>query len=154
MPEDALTTSKLLVNPGGTQPFLRDTIIPLDNPFGHGGEPQPLVFPLHLPDDHPYKAFEGKQKGMRAILEERGYIGPGRKKIIGDCAACKARKKRKPQVVGDPPPDPHPEDSEESEEEDEDDAPVDCCMRRILALQEDFRSQKSLLEIVGYTRPL
>ncbi|EIM80914.1 uncharacterized protein STEHIDRAFT_67794 [Stereum hirsutum FP-91666 SS1] len=153
MPADALSTSKVLVNPAGGQPFLRDTIIPLDNPFGHGGKPQQLVFPTHLPDDHPYKKFEGKQKGMKVILEERGYIGPGQigpggKKIIGDCAVCKGRKKRKPQVVGDPPPEPDPEDSEDSEDEEDEDEPTECCMRRILSLQEDFRSQKSLLEII------
>ena len=107
------------------------------------------MFPAHLPDDHPYKPFKGKQKSMRAILEKRGYIRPGQKKIIGDCAAYKAWKKRKPQVVGNPNPDLHPKDLEELEEEDNDDIPIDCCMQHILSLQEDFQSQKSLLEIVS-----
>ncbi|KAJ7440629.1 hypothetical protein B0H11DRAFT_2252749 [Mycena galericulata] len=37
---DALTVTKMNVNPGGKVPEMRDTVIPDSNPHGHGGEVQ------------------------------------------------------------------------------------------------------------------
>jgi hypothetical protein len=58
------------VNPGGSVPAMPDTVIPLDNPDGHGGQPQKMTFDTDLLDDHPYKKFEGLPKGMKLILTE------------------------------------------------------------------------------------
>jgi len=60
MPKDALSVTKMDVSPGGKQPNMYNTIIPHDNPFGYGGQPQSLVFPLNLPDNCPYKTHQGK----------------------------------------------------------------------------------------------
>ncbi|KAJ7690180.1 hypothetical protein B0H17DRAFT_1201760 [Mycena rosella] len=38
----ALTVSKMNITPGGKVPTMRDTIIPLDNPHGHGGKVQTM----------------------------------------------------------------------------------------------------------------
>lgn len=85
---------------------------------------------------------------MRIVLEECGYnLGSGKNKIKGDCGKCKARWSQKPKLVSDPTQDPDPDNSSDSE--DDDDAPADCCLRRMLAMQSDFRNQKSLLEIVS-----
>nr|GAT46270.1 predicted protein [Mycena chlorophos] len=148
MPEDALCVTKMNVGAGGKQPKMRDTVIPANNPFGHGGKPQSLCFPDHLPDDHPHKKDEGQPKGMKIILAERGYTAASLgKRLIGDCGQCKARRARKVQ------PDPNEkhnsdDESAESEGEDESSEPVDCCMRRILSLQDDFAKQKCLLQMV------
>ena len=92
MPDDALSTTYMNVGPGRSQPHMRDTIIPMDNPFGHGGKVQSLVYPAHLPDDHEHKDYAGKPKGMKVVLDERGYNvdgGRGQKRMIGDCQTCK-----------------------------------------------------------------
>ncbi|TFY55036.1 hypothetical protein EVG20_g9466 [Dentipellis fragilis] len=149
-------TLDMNVKPGGQQPHMHDTIIPLDNAFGYAGQQQSFDFPSHLPEGHPDKSFEGKPKGMKQVLLERGYTSQslgfkGKKKLIGECAACKGRKARKVQSADDEAGTRAEDDyvdSEESEEDEEDDAPTTCCMRRILSLQDDFLKQKSLLEIV------
>jgi len=143
--KDAPPITKTNVSPGGKQPNMHNTIIPHDNPFGYGGQPQSLVFPLNLPDNHPYKSHQGEPKGMQVVLEERGYLGLGRKKLIGDCEKCKQRKAWKPQVTDDV-----MANSEDSEIDDED-KQTDCCMCQIIALQEDFQHQKCLLQIVSET---
>ena len=84
--KDALTTTKMNVNPGGNVLAMQETIIPLDNPHSHGGKPQKMTFDTNLPDDHPYKKFEGLLKGMKVILAEQGYTKDGNgKPLIGDC---------------------------------------------------------------------
>jgi hypothetical protein len=150
MPKDALSVTKMNVGPGGRQPMMHDTIVPHDNPFGHGGQPQSLIFPLNLPDSHPYNSHQGKPKGMQVILEERGYLGPGQKNLAGDCEKCKQRKAQKSQVPDGDENNNTVADSEDSEIEDEDKW-TDCCMLRIIALQEDFRHQKCLLQLVSET---
>jgi hypothetical protein len=86
------------VNPGGSVPAMRDTVIPLDNPYGHGGQPQMMTFDTDLPDDHLYKII-GLPKGMKVILAERGYTKDTKgRTLIGDCKACKAAKSRKPHL--------------------------------------------------------
>ncbi|EIW81271.1 hypothetical protein CONPUDRAFT_26680, partial [Coniophora puteana RWD-64-598 SS2] len=151
MPEGALVVTGMNVGPGGKQPIMNDTVIPISNKSGRGGLPQSFQFPLNLPDDHPHKKFEGQPKGMRVILEEHGYVlaRPGTKKggIPGDCQACKshrARVKAKETNRDEL-------DSASSEIEDgeaQDIRPVDCCMRRLLSMEEDFCAQKSSLELI------
>ncbi|KAI0028234.1 hypothetical protein K488DRAFT_89934 [Vararia minispora EC-137] len=119
--------------------MLRKTIIPLSNPYGHGGKEQPFTLPVSLPDDHPHKKNEGKPKGMRlSTLEEQGYPLMNPKTgcfIPGDCQNCKARKSRK---VKDPN-DPNLSLNDSADEDDE--YPENCCLRRMLAMQDDFRAQ-------------
>jgi hypothetical protein len=152
--KDALTATKMNVNPGGNVPAMQDTIIPLDNPHGHGGKPQKMTFDTNLPDDHPYKKFEGLPKGMKVILAERGYTKDGNgKPLIGDCKVCKLAKARKPHLEGASADEERAmsgEDGNDTEEEDEERL-ADCCMRRLLLLQPDFASQKSQLELVRVT---
>jgi hypothetical protein len=156
MPSDGLHISKMNIGPGGVASKMRDTIIPLDNPAGHGGRAQAMQFPDHLPEDDIYKDFEGKPKGIRRILEERGLVtvqhdplkvlNRAGRKVIGQCKACKEEKARKC------PPDMNSEIHLDiaSDSEDDEDSPTreDCCMTRILSLQQDFKDQKSLLEQV------
>jgi hypothetical protein len=141
------------VNPGGNVPAMKDTIIPLNNPHGHGGEPQKMTFDNNLPDDHLHKKFEGLPKGMKVILAERGYTkNTDGKPLIGDCKACKAAKSRKPHLEGasaDKERDMYSEDSNDTNEEN-DEMPIDCCMYRLLSLQSDFAGQKSQLELVRF----
>jgi hypothetical protein len=149
--KDALTASKMNVNPGGKVPEMRDTVIPASNPHGHGGTIQKLTFDKNLPDDHPHKKFEGLPKGMKIILAERGYTKDSNGKLlIGDCKVCKASKSRKPHLDGASPDeeaDMYGDDGNDSDEEDA--RPVDCCMRRLLSLQPDFAGEKSQLELVS-----
>jgi len=147
MPDDALCASKMNVGPGGKQPHMRNTIIPLENPFGLGGRIQSLNYPPGLPEDHPQKKFEGKPKGMRVIVEERGYAVEldGGKRMVGDCTRCKLRNTRKVKCNK---PESKEVNSEESESEDEDRRANTCCLRRLLSMQEDFREQKCLIELV------
>ncbi|KAJ7506399.1 hypothetical protein B0H11DRAFT_2272204 [Mycena galericulata] len=141
--KNALTVTKINVNPGGKVPEMRETVIPLDNPHGHGGKPQKMVFDNPLPDNHPHKKFEGQPKGMKLILAERGYTtDTNGKPLIGDCKACKASKARKPHLDGASPDEEaamYGEDGNDSDEEE--DRPVDCCMRRLLSHQSDFVSR-------------
>jgi transposase len=87
---------------GGKQPLMR--------PGTFNGQSQPMVFP----DNHPIEELQGKAKGMRIVLIERG-LWPESGKLLARCAGgCK-----------------NDVDS--------------CCAEKILSLQSDFRSQKSLI---------
>jgi hypothetical protein len=140
------------VKPGGIVPKMQATEIPMDNPHGQGGKFQSMTFDENLPDDHKYKEFEGKPKGMKIILAERGYTTDSHgRPLIGDCKGCKAAKSRKPHLDGasaDEEREMCGENGNDTEDE-SDERPVDCCMRRLLSLQPDFAGQKSQLELVG-----
>lgn len=145
--KDALTVTKMNVNPGGKNvPDMHDTIVPADNMWGLGGYHQTMQFNALLPDDDEFKLYEGQPKGMRRILHEHRLL---KRNMIGDCKECKQSKSRKAHVIGltEEELDRIDED-EEVETEDEDDRPPDCCMRRALAMQQDFKDEKSLLEKV------
>ncbi|KAL1945876.1 hypothetical protein VTO73DRAFT_1878 [Trametes versicolor] len=140
--KDALTVTKMNVNPGGKNvPDMHDTIVPADNMWGRGGYRQTMQFDAVLPDDDEFKAYEGQPKGIRRILHERGLL---KRNMIGDCKECKQSKSRKAHVIGltEEELDRIDED-EEVETEDEDDRPTDCCMR---LSSQDFKDEKSLLE--------
>jgi hypothetical protein len=86
MADNALCASKMNVGPGGKQPNMHNIIIPLSNPFRHGGQTQCLVCPEILPDSYPYKKFKGKPKGMHVIAEKCGYLtNPEGKCMVEDC---------------------------------------------------------------------
>lgn len=70
------------------------------------------------------------------------------KKIIGECAGCKKRKARKPHLEllsKEEQDNVDQEDTADDTEEEE----VDCCMKRMLANQADFKGKRSLLEKVS-----
>jgi hypothetical protein len=138
------------VNPGGKVPEMRDTVIPLDNPHGHSGKPQKMVFDNPLPHNHPHKFFEGQPKGMKVILAECSYTtNTSGRPLIGEYKVCKASKARKPHLDGssaDEEAEMYGDDGKNSEEEEE--HPVDCCMWRLLSHQADFAGEKSQLELV------
>ncbi|KAJ7150019.1 hypothetical protein C8R43DRAFT_1088096 [Mycena crocata] len=155
---DALTATKMNVNlvcksfsNRGKVPEMRDVIIPLDNPHGHGRQVQKMTFDKDLPEDHPHKKYEGLPKGMKVILAEHGYTTNSEgKNLIGDCKGCKVLKSRKPHLDGASPDEEaeiYGNDPNDSDEE-EDERPVDCCMRRLLSHQSDFACQKSQLELI------
>lgn len=159
---DALNVNQMNVNPGGKQRVMRDTIIPLSNLPPHPrqpdtrGQPQSLVF---LPN-HPDPALCGKAKGMKAMLQEHGSVWAclceekgGEKKVVGKCAVCKllAAKKDAMQRVA------------EAEAAGQDDMLTDadievadapivestsdwCCMYRVISLQEDFQTEKPMIQ--------
>lgn len=161
---DALTVTKMTVNPAGKNtPNMHDTIIPSNNPHRVGGTIQNMQFPSHLPCEHQYKIYEGKPKGMQVILEERKLIKPAekgkgmvnfctQKKLIGECAKCKKRKARKPHLELLSKEEQEEADDEDSADDTEGDearaAEEDCCMKRMLANQADFKAERSLLEKV------
>jgi hypothetical protein len=171
MATDALNVRKLNIKPGGKNtPDMHDTIIPLDNPCGRGGNSQSMQFPSKLPRNHPYLRFAGKPKGIAVVLEERGLISIlsahkfrtlSGKIVGGECAACKAAKSNKHTGTSNTGLDDEDEESDEENEEnevlgvedltdDEDDGrETDCCLRRLLSTQADFRAEKSLLHRVS-----
>lgn len=149
--KDALTVTKMNVNPGGKQAHMHDTVIPRNNPHGLGGQPESMQFSKELPSTHKYFKYAGQPKGMQVILEERGLVKPS-KKIVGVCKDCKESRSRKPQIEGlSPVEEALIDDEEEGDdtEEEEDTRPKICCMQRILSLQDDFRNEKSLLQKVS-----
>jgi hypothetical protein len=145
------------INPGGKAPKMRDTTIPGNNPHGRAGGPQSMQFPCNLPPDHPWKSFEGQPKGIAQVLAERGLIQKIGKRwkasngntIIGECTQCKADKTRKMPAATD-----SDDVDDEDDSEAEDDGRQDCCMRRLLMLQEDFKNEKCMIHQVGSSRAL
>lgn len=137
---------------------MHDTTIPATNPHGFRCQIQTLQFPAHLPTFHPCKEYEGKAKGLKVVLQERGLIKEvGRSmvnvrtgnKIIGECAACKKKKSRNSQLQSISKDEQDEVDADEMDDTEEEDAVDDCCMKKMLGAQENFKSEKSLLEKVS-----
>lgn len=162
--EDALNVNNMNVNPGGKQRKLRDTVIPLSNPDPAPGEEdtRDQIQQMTFPDDHPDPKLKGQPKGVKVILQERKsvwdkYTTICRErgtKVVGKCASCtksQTRKDAERRVA-------LAEATGESGIATIDDTavadsqiqstPCDewCCMHRVLALQEDFRSEKPLVQ--------
>ena len=76
---------------------------------------------MQYPDDYERVEWRGHSKGIKVILEERGLWHDG---LLLDCALCKAGLKDDKQRH----------------------LRHDCCARRLLASQPDFRAQVSMLE--------
>jgi hypothetical protein len=159
---DALNINNMNVKPGGKQPAMRDTIIPMNNPppFEPGkpdprGQVQSLVYPDPYPAD---PDLAGKPKGLKATLKERGAIWEilcqkrgGENKVTGKCAMCKLSEKKKDalrriaeaEATG---------QVDDIHDRDLDDALTAitqddwCCIFCVLSLQEDFRCEKSMLQ--------
>lgn len=134
---------------------MRDTYIPMDNPNpALCGKPQAMVYPSDLPPDHPDFALHGKAKGMQRILEERGLMSAlqvangGR--AVGECQTCKLSHEAQEQLRreaqasmqgGDELPEGQLNIVQES-------LRTDCCMRKMLANQHDFKEEKPLIQSI------
>jgi len=164
--EDALNVSNMNINPGGKQKKMRDTFIPLSNPDPAPGEEDTRgqVQRMCFPDDHNDPKLRGQAKGVKVVLQERKSVWDKftseckahRTKMVGKCSSC-----AKSQVH---------KDAERrialAESMGQDDAVLHedithadteapsitedpwCCMYRVLALQEDFQSERPLIQTI------
>jgi hypothetical protein len=113
-----------------------------------------MVFPTDLPPDHPDYEFRGQPKGMQRILEERGLLtvlqatNDGR--VIGECRRCKLSREAQEQLRhealaamehGEEPSELHADIVSES-------LSATCCMRKMLANQQDFKDEKPLIQAI------
>lgn len=164
--DNALNINNMNVNPGGKQRKLRDSVIPLNNPDPAPGEEDTRGQIQHMtfPDDHPDPKLRGQPKGVKVVLQERKSVWDKytavcqerRTKVVGKCASCTKSQTRKDaerrvalaEAAG-----------QSGIATAEDMAVVDaeiqsapddewCCMHRVLALQEDFRSEKPLIQSI------
>ena len=150
--KNALHVKGINVQPGGKQHRMHDTFIPNNNlnPSLHGIH-QMMVFPEDLPPSHPDYKFCGQPKGMLHILEEHGLLtmleDANNGKVVGECAMCKLLHKAldlllcETQAVADEP-------LEEASNVILDSKCTDCCMRKMIASQQDFKSKKPLIQLI------
>jgi len=153
--KDALNAKEMNVKPGGGQQLMHDTVIPMDNPCPElCGQPQTMVIPPDLPPDHRDFRLCGQAKGMSRILEEQGLISvlqaANKGKAVGECQVCKlscaAQEQlcREMQVAA--------EEGEELAESRldvvQESLQTDCCMRKMLANQQDFKEEKPLIQTI------
>lgn len=154
---DALLAHKMNRGPGGKQPKMRNTVIPST------GEPQSMVYPDDYEGvDKSGKSLAGQPKGMECVLQERGLLEMLRNKhgskLVGVCKTCKLSQEAWDRAL---------KEAKEKQDEiegsgdealgergisdmDKEDLlrPSDCCMQRVLSLQEDFRNEKPLLQLI------
>jgi transposase len=90
---------------------------PIMRPSFFNGHPQSMVFPL----DHPDKTLRGQPKGLKKVLEERS-LWPKE----GLRACCMEGKKKQKKKICKP-------------------NATNCCAEKVMSLQPDFLSQKSLI---------
>ncbi|KDN36668.1 hypothetical protein RSAG8_10666, partial [Rhizoctonia solani AG-8 WAC10335] len=159
---NALNARKMNVTPGGKQPIMHNTQIPLNNPNPElCGQVQEMVFPSTHPE-HPDKA-----KGMEQVLRERGLwdiltTAAGGKRPVGPPRTCKATALQREKMIT--------EAQRILEENPDSFASVDnvievmqeesrnhteaidhtrfCCMEKCLVTEADFIAEKPLLQLV------
>jgi hypothetical protein len=162
--ENALNIHNMNVNPAGKQRRLRDTVIPLSNPDPAPGEEDTRgqVQKMCFPDHHPDPELRGKQKGIRVVLQERKSIWDKLTtackergtKVVGKCTSCAKSQSHKDaerrvtfaEAAG--------QESAASAEDTIVSNSVTppasddkwCCMQRVLSLQEDFRTERPLIQ--------
>ncbi|KAG2743881.1 hypothetical protein P692DRAFT_201722673 [Suillus brevipes Sb2] len=153
--KDALNAKEMNVKPGGKQRAIHDTYIPMDNPHPElCGKLQKMNFPCELPHDHPDYEFRGQPKGMQRVLEERGLISvlkaANKGKAVGECQTCKLSREAQETLRcealaaaqgGDEPDELHAHIARES-------LGVNCCMRKMLANQQDFKAEKPYIQLI------
>lgn len=157
---DALLAHKMNRHPGGEQPRMRDTIIPGTDQI------QSMVFPDdHKGVDKDGNPVAGKPKGMEQVLAERGLLPmletaakSRHGKVVGACKLCRASQAEREKVAKEA-------KSRQAEIEGlepgclarfgvseldnrDGNRPVDCCMQRLLSLQDDFKNEKPLLQLI------
>jgi hypothetical protein len=154
------------VNPGGQQRKLHDTVIPLNNPDPAPGkeDTHSQIQQMSFPDDHPDSKLRGKPKGFKAVLQERKSVWDKYTsaclecgtKVVGKCASCTKSQTHKDaerhvvlaeatgqcgiamaedMAIADTEIQSTPDDEW-------------CCMYQVLALQEDFQSEKLLIQSI------
>jgi hypothetical protein len=154
---DALMAHKMNRGPGGKVPKMRDTIIPTT------GQPQSMVFPLDSQEkDKDGNLLAGKPKGMERVLAERGLLDALKaehgSRLAGVCRVCKLSqekrdkllkemKARQDEIFGSGILGREAQDLEELDKDD-DLRSSTCCMQRVLSLQNDFKSEKPLLQLI------
>jgi len=164
--EGALNINNMNVNPGGRQRKLRDTVIPLNNPDPAPGEEDThsQIQRMTFPDNHPDPKLKGQPKGVKVVLQEWKSVWDKyttlcqehHTKVVGKCASC-----TKSQLCRDA--ERHVAFAEATGQKGsataEDVAVADseiqstpddewCCMHRVLMLQEDFQSEKPLIQSI------
>ena len=166
--DDALNVNNMNVNHGGKQRKLRDTVIPLNNPDPVRGEEDTRgqVQKMCFPDDHPNPKLRGQPKGIKVVLQERKSVWDeytarceGRDaKPVGKCKSCSKSQIHKDaerritnaeaRGEGDPASIEGMTDEGSVMPPTSDDSDMWCCMERILTLQEDFRTEKPLIQSI------
>lgn len=154
--KDALNAKDMNVKPGGKQRRMRDTHIPQDNPNATlRGRCQSMVFPLDLPSEHPDYNYRGQPKGMLRVREERDLVASLKAvnggKLVGECSVCKLSREAQERLLREA------QAAMVSGEEEPSELRTDitaasssrtCCMRKALSMQQDFRDEKPLLQVV------
>jgi len=153
--KDALNSKEMNVNPGGKQCPLHSMLIPQDNPdLAKHGKPQSMIVPEDLLKYDPNYQYHGQPKGMHIFLEEQGLISLFKEanggKIVGECKFFKSSHETKEKLMceaqaaaaGGEEPDGMVEDALQAS------ILNTCCMRKALESQQDFKSEKPLLQIV------
>ncbi|KAF8584556.1 hypothetical protein K439DRAFT_1616644 [Ramaria rubella] len=141
------------VKPGGNQPHMHSTVIPLDCPaVSNHSTHQSMVFTSADTND---PQLIGKPKGMAQICEEHGLTqvisAANKGRVVGTCSSCKMSATKCTKL--------EEEARKRMEEYGEptylDDASLgvqsnrnDCCMFRALAGQSDFANEKSMLQTI------
>jgi len=169
--ENALNVHNMNVNPGNKQRRLRDTVIPLSNPDPAPGEEDTRgqVQKMCFPDDHHKPELRGKPKGMKIVLQERKSVwdkytalcNERGMTVVRKCTSCIKSQSHKDaerrimfaEAAGQEGA-PSAEDvigargapSESVTPPTSDDDSEWCCMQRVLSLQEDFRTEKPLIQ--------
>ena len=121
-----------------------------------------------FPDDHSNPTLRGQPKGIRAVLEEHKSIwdkfttlhkqrSPQHSKLVGKCGSCTKSQLRKDAEHRIALADAMGQDDSVKEEDikhiESEALPITndkgwCCMYRVLALQEDFQTEKPLIQSV------
>ena len=118
--QDALVVNRMNVNPGGKQNLMRDTQFVHKSQRGLPESEQQITAQTMVYDqDHPF--YPGQAKGMYVVAQERGLIKEGTKPK-GKCDDCKSSA----AIVNDQRRD-------------------DCCLHRMLSLENDFAAEVSIL---------
>ena len=163
--EDSLKVKKMNVNPAKKQSRLRDTIIPLSNPDPAPGEEDTRGRIQHMcfPADHPDPNLRDKPKRIRAVLEERKSVWDRftticrecGKKVVGKCAACTkselSKDKERSIAIAEAMEQgevPLTEDTFTASEIPSNTTDEWCCMYKTLSLQDDFQSEKPLIQLI------
>jgi hypothetical protein len=161
--EDALNINSMNVGHGKKQRKLRDTVIPLNNPEPAPGEEDTRgrVQKMCFPDSHPNPELRGQAKGIKNVLQERKSVWDKYTTIcaergtrqVGKCASCSKSQTQKDaerrvmfaEAAGEEGIT-SPEDMAVANSVTPSTSDVWCCMHRVLSMQEDFRTERPLIQ--------
>ena len=157
MAPNALIAKWMNLKPGGKQPKMQDTRIPLNNPLPKLGDPDTrgMLQSMVFPNDHTDPALQGQPKGLWKVLQECKSVWDhlcaavgGEKKVKTTCAVCKQSQQEKDWLAC-------VAATEHAEGDQGTLAPVAlvrespsnvCCMVCTMSQQEDFRNEKPLIQ--------